>query len=261
MEQHWCTEGLIYQFYPMGICGAPHQNDFQSAPVERLSRLEGWIDHLAWMGAKTVLLGPVFESGSHGYDTADYFQVDRRLGTHDTLKRYSAALHQRGMRLVLDGVFNHVGRNFWAFRDVQVHGQDSAYTGWFEGIDFSKPSPYQDAFDYQGWNGHYSLVKLNLVHPDVRNHLFEAVASWVREFDIDGLRLDAVESISPDFIAALAAYCRPLKKDFWLIGEVVHGDYRKWAAPGMLDSVTNYEVYKGLYSSLNDATLSRSPMP
>ncbi len=236
----------------MGLCGAPQENSFGAPPVERLEKLHGWLDHLQALGVGALYLGPVFESASHGYDTADYLTVDRRLGTNRTLTALSRELHRRGLRLILDAVFHHVGREFWAFRDLRERGERSQYAGWFAGLSFGGRSPMGDPFRYQGWEGHYELVKLNLGNPALRAHLFQAVEGWVREFDIDGLRLDVAYLLEPEFLQALAARCRGLKPDFWLLGEVIHGDYRRWAGPGLLDSVTNYECYKGLYSSHND---------
>jgi len=161
-------------------------------------------------------------------------------------------MHRRGLRLVLDGVFHHVGRDFWAFRDLQVKGQSSAYRDWFCGVDFRARGPLGDAFLYDNWEGHAELVKLNLRNPQVTAHLLEAVEGWIREFDLDGLRLDVAYLLDEAFLRELGGRCRALKKDFWLLGEVIHGDYRRWLAPGLLDSVTNYECYKGLYSSHND---------
>lgn len=208
--------------------------------------------HIKELGCNALYLGPVFESGTHGYDTVDYYTVDRRLGTNETLKELVAQLHAEGIRVILDGVFNHVGRDFWAFQDLIAHGEHSLYRDWFSGVDFSRRSPYGDAFIYNGWNGHYNLVKLNLQHPDVRQHLFAAVQSWVEAFDIDGLRLDAADVMDLGFLRDLSGFCHGLRRDFWLLGEVIHGDYRQWANPEMLDSTTNYECYKGLYSSHND---------
>lgn len=246
---HWAYDSIFYHIYPLGLCGAPPHNDFSSPAVPRLEKLSGWLDHIAGIGANALYLGPVFESTAHGYDTVDYYHVDRRLGTNETLKQFSAALHARGMRLVLDGVFNHVGRNFWAFYDVLTKGEGSAYIDWFYGLQFGPRSPYGDPFTYEGWNGHHSLVKLNLHNPAVKDHIFRAVAMWIDEFDIDGLRLDAADHIDLGFLRELAAFCRDIRPDFWLMGEVVHGDYRQWANPDTLNSVTNYECYKGLYSS------------
>ena len=253
----WALDAIFYHVYPLGLLGAPARNDFGMPPVERLDRLTEWLDHIRRLGCNALYLGPVFESTAHGYDTADYWHLDRRLGTDETLRRFVAASHSAGIRVVLDGVFNHVGRDFWAFRDVQAHGPSSTCRDWFAGLRFDGRSPFGDPFAYEGWHGHYDLVKLNLGNPAVREHLFGAVESWIRDFGIDGLRLDAADVVDLDFQRALAALCRGIEPDFWLFGEVVHGDYRRWAHPAtlagrILDSVTNYEAYKGLYSSLVD---------
>jgi cyclomaltodextrinase len=249
---HWSWDAIFYHIYPLGMCGAPARNDFQSAPQERLERLHSWIPHLEELGVNAVYLGPLFESTAHGYDTADYYRVDRRLGTGSTLRELAGALHARGIRLILDGVFHHVGRDFWAFRKLLEEGEGSEYRHWFVGVDFARRSPRGDPFAYEGWRGHYDLVKLNLAHAPVREHLFGAVRGWMEEFGIDGLRLDVAEDIAPAFLRELAAFCRGVRPDFWLLGEAIHGDYRRLAGPSMLDSVTNYEAYKGLYSSHND---------
>ncbi len=246
---HWSYDSIFYHIYPLGFCGAPLQNDFDAPVTPRLEKLYNWIDHLHNLGVNAVYLGPLFESTAHGYDTADYFRLDRRLGDNETLAQLVATFHQQSIRVILDGVFHHVGRDFWAFRDVLAHGKSSAYRDWFAGLTFGQQSPYNDPFTYEGWNGHYDLVKLNLHHPAVKQHLFEAIAMWMETFDIDGLRLDVAECIDKDFLAELAAFCRRIRPDFWLMGEVIHGDYRAWANESALDSVTNYECYKGLYSS------------
>lgn len=248
----WADNAIFYHIYPLGLCGAPQHNDFTSPAVPRLGELHAWLDHVQWLGANALYLGPLFESGSHGYDTADYYHLDRRLGDDATLAHFSADLHARGLRLVLDGVFNHVGRDFWAFRDVLARGEASPYRDWFANLRFGARSPYGDPFSYEGWNGHHSLVKLNLANPQVRDHLFGAVRTWVERFNIDGLRLDAADCLDFDFQRALASFCRQLRPDFWLMGEVIHGDYTRWANPQTLDATTNYECYKGLYSSLAD---------
>jgi len=250
---HWAWDATFYHLYPLGWSGAPARNDFARPPVPRLAAFADWLDHLQTLGVDALYLGPVFESSAHGYDTADYFRVDRRLGDNQTLVVLAAALRARGMRLILDAVFHHVGRDFWAFRDVQTRGQDSPYRDWFQGLRFDGRSPYGDPFTYDAWDGHYNLVKLDLGNPAVKEHLFAAIAAWVRDFGIDGLRLDVADCLDPQFMRDLAALCRGLWPDFWLLGEVVHGDYRDWANPLTLDAVTNYEVYKGLYSSHLDA--------
>ncbi len=251
-QTHWAKDAFFYHIYPLGFCGAPERNNFSSPSQDRLKKVSDWIPHMYALGLDALYLGPLFESSAHGYDSADYFKVDRRLGSNADLGRLSAELHRSGIRLILDGVFNHVGRDFWAFRDVQQNGAASAYCGWFDGLRFGETNPYGDAFTYTPWEGHYDLVHLNLRNPDVRAHLFAAVRTWVQEFDIDGLRLDVAYLLDMDFLQELSVFCRTLKPDFYLLGEVVHGDYSRWANPHTLDSVTNYEAYKGLYSSLVD---------
>ncbi|OJH40081.1 alpha-amylase family glycosyl hydrolase [Cystobacter ferrugineus] len=248
----WVRDAVVYHLYPLGMCGAPARNDFTSPPEARLARLYDWIEHLRGLGMNALYLGPVFESSSHGYDTADYSKVDRRLGTNADLSRLVAAMRAAGIRVILDGVFHHVGRDFWAFRDVQAHGERSRYRDWFSGLQFGRRSPYGDPFSYEGWSGHYNLVKLNLQNAEVRAHLFGVVEQWMSEFGIEGLRLDVAEVMDVSFLRDLAAFCRRLRPDFWLLGEAIHGDYRHLGNPETLDSVTNYECYKGLYSSLND---------
>ena len=209
MAPFWLQDAVVYHIYPLGLTGAPRRNDFRAAPIPRLEQLYPWLDHIQGLGANTLYLGPLFESSAHGYDTADYFQVDRRLGTRETLSNLACEIHHRGMRLVLDGVFNHVGRDFWAFKDVLTNRERSLYAGWFSNLDFSRPSPYQDSFAYEGWNGNYDLVKNSTYrNPAVRAHLFDAVRMWVQEFDIDGLRLDAADQLAPDFLEALSSHCR-----------------------------------------------------
>lgn len=249
--KHWIRESIFYHIYPLGFCGAP-QNNSASQPVNRVHKISDLLPHLLKLGINALYLGPVFESSEHGYDTADYYQVDRRLGTNEDFKAVCDTLKKNGIRIVLDGVFNHVGRDFWAFQDVMQKGQQSPYCSWFSGLRFNARSPYGDPFCYDAWEGHFNLVKLNLQNEDVVSHLLGAVGLWIKEFQIDGLRLDAADCISPAFFERLKAFCKEQKPDFWLMGEIIHGDYTRWANPHLLDSVTNYECYKGLYSSHND---------
>ena len=244
-------DAVVYHIYPLGHLGAPERNDFTSPAAPRLKELHDWLPHLKGLGVNALYLGPLFESSAHGYDTVDYFHVDRRLGNNEMLRDLANSLRDNGIRLVLDAVFNHVGRDFWAFRDVLEKGETSSYKDWFH-LDFSGSSPLGDPFSYEGWSGNYDLVKLNLSNQEVKTHLFDAVKSWVHDFEISGLRLDAADVMDKDFLRELTRFCKDLKPDFWLMGEVVHGDYSQWVGPEMLDSATNYELYKGLWSSHAD---------
>lgn len=250
--EHWSKNAVFYHIYPLGFTGAPKENDFNAETLYNLEKIYEWIPHIKDLGANAIYLGPVFKSKTHGYDTADYYWVDRRLGTNETLEKLVDYLHQNGIKIILDGVFHHVGRDFWAFKDLQEKGRNSQYINWFMNVDFSKKSPCGDNFSYDGWNGHYHLVKLNLKNPEVKKHLFDAIKMWIEYFKIDGLRLDAADYITHEFWPELRTFCKNIKPDFYLKGEVIHGDYTKWVNNNALDSVTNYVCYKGLWSSLND---------
>ena len=156
--------------------------------------------------------------------------------------------------MLFDGAFNHVGRGFWAFRDVQEKRWDSPYKDWFH-INFDGDSGYGDGFWYEGWEGHFELVKLNLRNSAVVEHQFAAIRSWVERFGIDGLRLDVAYCLEPDYLRQLREFTAGLKPDFWLLGETLHGDYNRWMNDSACHSVTNYECYKGLWSAFNSMNL------
>lgn len=248
----WFDEAVVYQIYPLGLCGAPEGND--GVPQSRILRILDWVEHIKKLGADTVLFNPVFESDRHGYDTRDYFRLDVRLGTNEDFAKVCKALHDAGLRVMLDGVFNHVGRGFWAFRDVQEKKWDSPYKDWFH-IDFGGNTDRNDGFWYEAWEGHNELVKLNLSHPDVVRHQFDAIRTWVEQFDIDGLRLDVAYCLPQHYLRQLRECTQTLKPDFVLMGETLHGDYKQWMSGEMCHSVTNYECYKGLWSSFNSMNL------
>ena len=248
----WAYKSVFYQIYPLGFCGAPFEND--GIKADRLKSISKWIPHIKKLGANAIYFSPLFESDTHGYNTRDFFRVDTRLGTNDDLKALVKELHENDIKVVLDGVFNHAGRGFWAFRDVCEKKWDSPYKDWFN-ISFEGNSSYNDGFWYEGWEGNYDLVKLNLHNNDVVEHLLSAVKFWVNEFDIDGLRLDVAYCLTPDFLQRLRSYTDDLKPEFVLIGELLHGDYSMLVNDSMLHSCTNYQCYKGLYSSFNSMNM------
>lgn len=248
----WAYNSVFYQIYPIGFCGAPTQNDGECVP--RIRKLLDWSGYLQELGVDSILLNPIFESDSHGYDTRDFKKIDCRLGTNDDFASVCKDLHAHGVKIVLDGVFNHVGRGFWAFKDVQEKKWDSPYKDWFH-INFDGNSNYNDGFWYEGWEGHFELVKLNLQNPAVADYLLECVKYWVDTFDIDGLRLDVAYSLDHGFMQRLRSYVEELKNGFVLIGEVLFGDYNLIVNERMLHSCTNYECYKGIYSSFNSMNL------
>lgn len=247
----WYDEAVFYHIYPLGLLGAPRENPY-GEPEHRLPALVPWLDHLRDLGVTALYIGPLFQSVGHGYETSDYRLVDARLGTNDDLRDLAAAAHDRGIRVVLDGVFNHVGRDFFAFRDLLERREASAYRDWFCNVNFCGNNSYGDGFSYDTWGGYDLLVKLNQQNPAVRDYLLDTVRFWVDEFDIDGIRLDAADVLDFDFMHALRALANVVKPDFWLMGEVIHGEYSRWVNGDTLHAVTNYSLHKALYSGHND---------
>ena len=242
----WAYNETFYQIYPIGFCGAPVHND--GVTEHRILKIGEWAEYLGDLGIGSIILNPIFESDNHGYDTRDFRKIDCRLGTNEDFKEVCEKLHDNNVKIILDGVFNHVGRGFWAFKDVQEKKWDSPYKDWFH-ISFDGNSAYNDGFWYEGWEGHFELV--NLQNPAVVDYLLDCVKMWIEEFGIDGLRLDVAYCLDHNFMRRLRSFCEELKPGFALIGEVLFGDYNLIVNDEMLHSCTNYECYKGIFSSFN----------
>ncbi|MDO4523125.1 MAG: alpha-amylase family glycosyl hydrolase [Eubacteriales bacterium] len=247
----WYEEAVFYHMYPLGMVGAPKVNDGGEV-VHRFGELTGWLDHIQDIGCTAVYIGPLFESSTHGYDTKDYRTVDRRLGDNEDFKQFVARAHELGIRVIVDGVFNHTGREFFAFEDIRKNQEKSPYCCWYKGINFGWNTHYNDGFGYEAWRNCFELVNLNLYERAVKDYLFDVIRYWIHEFDIDGIRLDCADCLEFDFMKEMRWMTAQEKPDFWLMGEVIHGDYARWANDDVLHSVTNYELHKGLYSGHND---------
>ena len=247
----WYNEAIFYHIYPLGLTGAPKENDY-GTPVHRLNTLLPWINHIREIGCTALYIGPLFESVGHGYETTDYKKLDSRLGTNEDLTNFVKACHDKGIRVIFDGVFNHTGRDFFAFRDIQKNREHSPYVNWYCNVNFGGNTEYNDGFSYENWGGYNLLVKLNQRNPEVQNYICDVIRFWVSEFDIDGIRLDAADVLDFDFMRILRHTADEVKKDFWLMGEVIHGDYSRWVNGQTLHSVTNYALHKALYSGHND---------
>ena len=247
----WYDNAVFYHIYPLGLCGCAHENDGQAVPGA-FNKLNAWAEHAADIGCTAIYIGPLFESGSHGYDTIDYRLVDRRLGTNAEFKDFVARCHARGQKVIVDGVFNHVGRDFFAFQDLKANRENARYKDWFCDVNFWGNNEYNDGFSYGNWGGFNLLVKLNQRNPEVQNYHYDTIRFWVDEFDIDGIRLDAADVLDFDFMRGLRRLANEVKPEFWLMGEVIHGEYGRWVNGEMLHSVTNYELHKALYSGHND---------
>lgn len=248
----WANESVFYQIYPLGMTGAPFEND--GVLEHRILQVLDWIPHLKKLGINAVYFSPLFESDTHGYNTRDYQKIDTRLGDNDDFKKVCDALHKEGIKVVLDGVFNHVGRGFFGFLDVVKNRENSKYKDWFH-ISFDGNSNYNDGLWYEGWEGNYDLVKLNLSNPEVRAYLLESVKFWIDEFGIDGLRLDVAYMVDRNFLKELRWNCDQWKEEFFLVGEILGGDYKQIMNDEMCHSATNYECFKGIHSALNSLNL------
>lgn len=247
----WYDEAVFYHIYPLGLAGAPKQNDY-GEPVHRLNTLLPWVDHIKEICGSALYIGPLFESVGHGYETTDYKKLDSRLGTNEDLTAFVAYCHEQGIKVIFDGVFNHTGRDFFAFKDIQANRENSLYKDWYCNVNFWGNNEYNDGFSYDNWGGYNLLVKLNQKNPAVVDYICDVIRFWVSEFDVDGIRLDAADVLDFDFMKALRRTANEVKPDFWLMGEVIHGDYSRWVNGETLHSVTNYTLHKALYSGHND---------
>lgn len=247
----WYDEAVFYHIYPLGLTGAPKQNSY-GEPEHRLNTLIPWISHIKEIGCNAIYIGPLFESVGHGYETTDYKKLDSRLGTNEDLKHYVAECHRQGMKVIFDGVFNHTGRDFFAFQDIKKNRENSSYKDWYCNVNFWGNNEFNDGFSYENWGGYNLLAKLNQHNPAVRDYICDVIRFWVSEFDVDGIRLDAADVLDFEYMKALRHIANEVKPDFWLMGEVIHGDYNRWVNEGTLHSVTNYQLHKALYSGHND---------
>lgn len=254
----WYDEAVFYQIYPLGFCdvlvGNDGSNVSETGANARIRKAADWIPHIKKLGADAVYFSPLFESDFHGYDTRDYTKLDKRLGSNADFADVVKSFHDNGIKVIVDGVFNHVGRGFAAFQDVLANRENSQYKDWFF-INFGGNNGYNDGLWYEGWEGYYNLVKLNLKNPAVVDYLLSCVKGWIDEFDIDGIRLDVAYCLDHDFMRRLRSFTDGLKSEFFLLGEMLHGDYNTIVNDRMLNSATNYECYKGLYSSFNSMNM------
>ena len=246
----WYDSAVFYHIYPLGLCGCSKENT--GVPESHFGQLKQWAKHACDLGFTAIYIGPLFESVGHGYETTDYKKVDIRLGTNEDFRDFVDYCHDMGVKVVVDGVFNHVGRRFFAFEDLQKNRETSQYRDWFCNVNFGGNNEYNDGFSYENWGGYNLLVKLNQRNPAVMQYLYDVIRFWIDTFDIDGIRLDAADVLDFDFMRALRRTAAEVKEDFWLMGEVIHGDYSRWVNGETLHSVTNYALHKALYSGHND---------
>ncbi len=247
----WYDEAVFYHIYPLGMTGSPKQNSY-GEPEHRLNTLIPFLSQIKKMGCNALYIGPLFESVGHGYETTDYKKLDTRLGTNEDLTNFVSECHKLGIRVVLDGVFNHTGRDFFAFEDIRRNRESSRYKDWYCNVNFYGNNEYNDGFSYDNWGGYDLLARLNQQNNEVREYICDVIRFWVKEFDIDGIRLGAADVLDFSYMKMLRQVANEVKPDFWLMGEVIHGDYIRWVNEDTLHCVTNYHLHKALYSGHND---------
>lgn len=246
----WYDKAVFYHIYPLGLCGCKKENNGECE--NHFDKLNEWTGNIKKLNCTAIYIGPLFESVGHGYETTDYKRVDCRLGTNDDFKKYVDNCHRLGLKVIVDGVFNHVGREFFAFKDLKANRENSRYKDWFCNVNFLNNNEYNDGFSYDNWGGYNLLVKLNQWNPQVKDYIYDVIRFWVSEFDIDGIRLDAADVLDFDFMKGMRQVANEVKPDFWLMGEVIHGEYTRWVNSGTLHSVTNYNLNKALWSGCNE---------
>lgn len=232
-EPAWIAHAIWWQVYPLGFVGAFPADHPPSADEHRLRRITDWLDHAVQLGASGIALGPIFASRTHGYDTTDHFSIDPRLGDDDDFDHLVAEARSRGLRILLDGVFNHVGTDFARYRDGDA--------AWFQ----------KRGNGFATFEGHGELITLNHANPEVVSYTADVMAHWLRR-GADGWRLDAAYAVPDRFWAQVLPSVRREFPDAWFVGEVIHGDYTATVGAATFDSVTQYELWKAIWSSLND---------
>jgi glycosidase len=248
----WVERAIWWQVYPLGFVGAEHEAGACAGIIHRFGHLGAWLDYAVNLGVSGILLGPVFASSTHGYDTIDHFQIDKRLGDDADFDELIAAAHRRGLRVILDGVFNHVGRDFPVFRRAIAGGPDSPEASWFNLTwpAASGQKPDQEP-DYAMFEGHRQLVTLNHDEPAVVDHVTRVMIHWL-DRGADGWRLDAAYAVPRPFWARVLPAVRAAHPDAYIFGEVIHGDYTGFVRETGVDAVTQYELWKAIWSALND---------
>jgi len=249
-EPSWVKDVIWWQVFPMGFTGADMSGRDRTQRAG-LRHIEQWLEYAVELGASGLLLGPIFESSSHGYDTVDYLRIDARLGDEADFDSLIAAAHSKGLRVLLDGVFNHVGRDSVAFQSVISLGAASEYADWFH---LTWPSDWAPGTvpDYQAFEGHGDLVELNHDNPAVVELVTGVMNYWLAK-GADGWRLDAAYAVDPQFWSKVLAGVRDRYPEAYFIGEVIHGDYTEIVEQSGFDAVTQYELWKAIWSSINDA--------
>ncbi|MDX6719306.1 MAG: cyclomaltodextrinase / maltogenic alpha-amylase / neopullulanase [Solirubrobacteraceae bacterium] len=247
----WIGHVVWWHVYPLGFVGAEGAAGGGGGVTHRLARIVEWLDYAVQLGVSGIALGPIFASMTHGYDTVDHFRIDPRLGDDDDFDRLVSAAHERGLRLLLDGVFNHVGPEFPPFARTIEEGASAPGSHWFSPLDPAAEGRTSGPA-FRTFEGHEGLIALNHDEPTVADYVTDVMRHWLAR-GADGWRLDAAYAVPRAFWAQVVPRVRADFPDAYVVGEVIHGDYSAIVSESGLDAVTQYELWKAIWSSLNDA--------
>ena len=263
----WAANKVVYQIFPSRFASTQPVDKklWYKAPITPMDdlhgNLRGIIEHLDYikdLGIDVVYLTPIFKSNScHKYDTIDYYQVDPSFGTTEDLKELVQKSHERGMKVVLDAVYNHTGREFFAFQDILEKGEKSKYLDWYFIDELPPKGEWGEIPNFKCFGYYGGMPKLNLKNPEVEKYITDVACYWIKECDIDGWRLDVGDEISHFFWKNFRKAIKAVKKDMLIIGEIWHyaGDFLEgdeW------DTVMNYPFYLNLIDLLADEKINVS---
>lgn len=237
---------ILWHIYPLGFAGATIHDPTPDRVGDFFTRIDPWLDYARDLGVTTIQLGPIFAASTHGYDTLDHFTIDPRLGTNDDFASFVAACASRELKIVLDGVFNHLSRDHHIVRAAQQEGYRGEHAEWIRLAWDHDGNPHPYTFE-----GHSGLVTLNHESERVRQYSVDALCHWL-ERGIDGWRLDAAYAVPESFWANVLPRVRQHYPAAQFIGEVIHGEYAAIVNRSTLDTVTQYELWKAIWSSLKD---------
>ncbi|RLP11363.1 alpha-amylase family protein [Propionibacterium australiense] len=232
-----------WHLYPLGALGAPIHDRPAGSDGHRLRRLDDWLDYAADLGCTGLLLGPIFASTSHGYDTVDHYRIDPRLGDDADFDHLVAQARTHGLDVLLDGVFNHVGRRHRLVTETLAAGTGPVRL--YETGDGPAPRP---------WEGHDDLAELDHDEPAVAELVTSVMLHWLRR-GIAGWRLDAAYCVPPRFWREVTGRARAEFPEAVFVAEMIHGDYADFAQASGIDAVTQYELWKAIWSSVHDTNL------
>ena len=264
MNTSWLDDCIMYQFYPLGLCGAPHENSWDwsntwnaaTRPIRRIDRVLHWIAQLKKLNVNAVYFSPVLQSDTHGYNTRDFYTLDSRLGSNEDFAAVCNTLHENGIRILFDSLFNHVGRGFWAFRDIRNNMQKSRHIDWFAEIDFSRNTPCSDGFYYKSYEDNWDFPVLNLDNEEVIQHIFGAIRKWVDMFAIDGLRVGIADLMNQNFLQRLREFSSNMSAGLGgslaILGEAYDSDScKEIVSEKKAHASTNSELHSAIVNSIN----------